>query len=102
VWMCCVCEKCVDVCPQDGDPTQVFTNLKEMSYLQGLAPPSIYQLVSLLLNTACAYPINNAVNRNRTKLGLAELSVNPTNIQDLTTIAKECGLNPTNPKADQP
>jgi len=72
--MCCACEKCINVCPQDGDPTHVFNNLKQLSYKEGLAPESVYGLVKQLLQTAWAYPLSSAVNRGRTKLGLNELS----------------------------
>lgn len=74
VWMCCCCEKCLMVCPQDGDPVHVFNNLKQMSYREGLAPASIYGLVKQLLQTGWAYQISPATNRARTKLGLAEIA----------------------------
>ncbi len=92
VWMCCACEKCATICPQDGDPAHVFTNLKEASYAQGFAPDSIYALVSQVLNTGGAYEISKAMNLNRTKLGLREILPNSKVTEDLNKIAKHVGL----------
>jgi heterodisulfide reductase subunit C len=92
VWMCSACEKCVSICPQDGDPTHVFNNLKQKSYRDGLAPDSIYGLVNSLLDTSWAYLINPALNRNRAKLGLKDLAPNKNVAGELQTLAKEAGL----------
>jgi heterodisulfide reductase subunit C len=92
VWMCSACEKCVNVCPQDRDPTMVFNNLKQRSYQEGLAPENIYGLVDLLLKTGMAYPVTALVNKKRTSLGLSELKENSKTVQDLEAMAKAAGL----------
>lgn len=94
VWMCCACEKCVTICPQDRDPTIVFNNLKQQSYQEGLAPDNIYDLVKLLLKTGSVYPINSAINKRRNQLGLSELKENPKIVHELQIIAQKCGLKP--------
>ncbi|NHI94239.1 MAG: hypothetical protein EAX96_17235 [Candidatus Lokiarchaeota archaeon] len=92
VWMCCSCEKCVAICPQDADPTHVFTNLKEKSYKEKLAPKVIYSLVTQLLNTGCAFDVGAAINRRRKALDLKELAVNEKVVKELQTIANKVGL----------
>ena len=87
VWMCSACEKCVEICPQDSDPTDVFTNLKEESYRAGFAPKSVYQLISQLLNSGYSYQLGTAINHNRQKLGLEELVPNEQTLLELQQIA---------------
>lgn len=92
VWMCCVCEKCAFVCPQDSDPCHVFNNLKELSYKEGFAPEQIYKLTNQLLDSTGVYPINNAVNHARTKIGLKEIVINEKVKDEINIIAKKTGL----------
>ena len=92
VWMCCSCEKCVAVCPQDADPTHVFTNLKEKSYRENLAPKVIYSLVTQLLKTGYAFEVGAAINRRRKSMNLQELAINDQIVNDLQKIANKVGL----------
>ncbi len=92
VWMCSACEKCISICPQDGDPTHVFNNLKQKSYREGLAPDSIYGVVNALLDTSWVYMINQPVNRARAKFGLKEIAPKKEVAEDLQKLAKEAGL----------
>lgn len=92
VWMCCACEKCFTICPQDGDPAHVFTSLKEASYKAGLAPDSVYAVIGQVLTAGSAYEISKAVNATRTKLGLKEMAPNAKVIDELQKLAKRVGL----------
>ncbi len=88
VWMCSNCEKCIMVCPQDAEPAEVFTNLKQLSYQRGLAPSSVYALAKQVLNTGIAYETGAKVNADRKKIGLKELSANENVIKELRIIAE--------------
>ncbi|MFX0099319.1 MAG: 4Fe-4S dicluster domain-containing protein [Candidatus Hodarchaeota archaeon] len=92
VWMCCTCEKCVTICPQDTDPTHVFTNLKELSYEEGCAPENIYAVVKSIVNTGNAYQISDATNRIREKLGLKPIGANDSVASDLKKLADKSKL----------
>ncbi|MEX2716928.1 MAG: 4Fe-4S dicluster domain-containing protein [Candidatus Sigynarchaeota archaeon] len=92
VWMCCSCEKCFNICPQDGDPAHVFVNLKEASYKEGFAPESVYGLVNQLLNTGSAYVVSVSTNKGREKLGLKEIKANEGVIADLKKLAARTDL----------
>lgn len=92
VWMCCSCEKCVEVCPQDVDATEVITNLKEKSYMDGKAPDSIYALAKQVLTTGSPYNISASVNKARTKNNLKEISPNENVIKELNKLAEKTGL----------
>lgn len=89
VWMCSNCEKCIMVCPQDAEPAEVFTSLKQLSYQKGLAPASVYGLARQVLKTGSAYEVGAKVNSDRKKLGLKELSANEQVSKELTTIAEK-------------
>ncbi|MDD3641469.1 MAG: 4Fe-4S dicluster domain-containing protein [Atribacterota bacterium] len=91
VWMCCACEKCVITCPQDTNPTDVFTNLKEKAYQEGLAPAIVYRLVEQLLNDNIVYSLKFA-NMARKRLGLKELVKNEKTNKELKIIAQKTGL----------
>lgn len=91
VWMCCACEKCVITCPQDTNPTDAFTNLKEKSYQEGLAPSIVYRLVEQLLQEAIVYNIKFA-NLARKRAGLKDLAKNENAVRELNVLAKKAGL----------
>jgi len=91
VWMCCACEKCVITCPQDTNPTEVFTNLKEKSYQEGLAPPIIYRLVKQLLQEGTVYSLK-LTNMSRKRAGLKEVKKNEKAVKELNVLAEKVGL----------
>jgi len=91
VWMCCACEKCVITCPQDANPTEVFTNLKEKSYQEGLAPPIVYRLVKQLLQEGTVYSIK-FTNMARKRVGLKEVKKNENAVKELNVLAEKAGL----------
>lgn len=91
VWMCCACEKCVITCPQDANPTEVFSNLKEKSYQEGLAPAIVYRLVEQLLQEGTVYGIRFA-NSARKRIGLKELEKNEKSVEELKKLAEQTGL----------
>ncbi|MDD4362788.1 MAG: hypothetical protein PHD33_01065 [Atribacterota bacterium] len=91
VWMCCACEKCVIICPQDTNPTEAFTNLKEKAYQEGLAPAIVYRLIEQLLLETTVYGIKFA-NMARKRAGLKELTQNEKASEELKVIAKKTGL----------
>jgi len=91
VWMCCACEKCVITCPQDTNPTQVFTNLKEKSYREGLAPLIIYRLVKQLLQEGTVYSLK-LTNMTRKRAGVKEVKKSEKAVKELNVLAEKVGL----------
>jgi heterodisulfide reductase subunit C len=89
--MCCACEKCVITCPQDANPTQVFTNLKEKSYREGLAPLIIYRLVKQLLQEGTVYSLK-LTNMTRKRAGVKEVKKNEKAVKELNVLAEKVGL----------
>lgn len=91
VWMCCACEKCVITCPQDTNPTDAFTNLKEKSYREGYAPDIVYRLIEQLLQEGTVYNIK-FTNMARKRAGLQEIENNGKSVQELNILAEKTGL----------
>jgi len=92
VWMCCVCEKCLMICPQNADPSEVFNNLKQLSYSKGLAPASVYGLAKQILKTGIAFDIGAKLNADRKKQNLRELTPNENVIKELNILAEKTAL----------
>jgi heterodisulfide reductase subunit C len=91
VWMCCACEKCVISCPQDTNPTEAFTNLKEKSYQEGYAPEMVYRLVDQLLQEGTVYGIK-FTNLARKRAGLKDMEKNEKSMQEINILAEKTGL----------
>lgn len=91
VWMCCACEKCVITCPQDTNPTDAFTNLKEKSYREGYAPEIVYRLMEQLLQEGTVYNIKFS-NAARKRAGLTEIEKNEKAVEELNVLAEKTGL----------
>lgn len=93
VWMCSACEKCIMVCPQDAEPSEVFNNLKRVSYQKGLAPAGVYAVAKQIVNTGIAYDVGAKINSDRKKIDLKELAPNEAVSKDLKVIAEKTALN---------
>ncbi|HOF03360.1 MAG TPA: hypothetical protein PLT58_05335 [Atribacterota bacterium] len=91
VWMCCACEKCVITCPQDTNPTEAFTNLKEKSYELGYAPEIVYRLIEQLLAEGTVYGIKFS-NLTRKRAGLKDIEKNEKSVKELNLLAEKTGL----------
>lgn len=70
LWACSGCHKCAEVCPQEVDPLRVIISLQEQSFEEGDAPPYVYGLVKLVLETGMAFPVTKKTMKDREKLGL--------------------------------
>jgi heterodisulfide reductase subunit C len=90
LWSCASCHKCAEICPQDVNPAHVFLNLKELSFEQGLAPPSVTGLIKTIITTGSSFPTTSVTERLREQLGLAPFVVNAQ--EELKLIVAKTGL----------
>ena len=90
LWACSGCHKCVDVCPQEVDPLKVIVSLQEQSFEEGDAPPYVYDLVELVLETGMAFPVTKKTLKDREKLGLPTPEAK--GIDEVRRIARLTGL----------
>jgi heterodisulfide reductase subunit C len=73
IWGCTVCDTCDEVCPQKVELTEIFTILKNMSVERGEAPDHYTGQASTVLEHGKAIPMQPAIERRRTQLGLPEI-----------------------------
>jgi len=70
IWGCTVCDTCDEVCPQKVELTEIFTILKNMSVERGEAPNHYTGQASTVIEHGKAIPMQPAIERRRTQLGL--------------------------------
>ncbi|MFX0001410.1 MAG: 4Fe-4S dicluster domain-containing protein [Candidatus Hodarchaeota archaeon] len=70
IWGCTVCDTCDEVCPQKVELTEIFTILKNMSVERGEAPNHYTGQALTVLEHGKAIPMQPAIERRRTQLGL--------------------------------
>ncbi|MEA3471777.1 MAG: hypothetical protein U9R24_08665 [Thermodesulfobacteriota bacterium] len=90
LWSCSGCHKCAEVCPQEVAPLKVIISLQEQSFEEGTAPPYVYDLVELVLETGMAFPVTKKTLKDREKLGL--LPPEAKGIDEVRRIAGLTGL----------
>ncbi|MFX1377861.1 MAG: 4Fe-4S dicluster domain-containing protein [Promethearchaeota archaeon] len=73
IWGCTVCDTCDEVCPQKVELTEIFTILKNMSVERGEAPNHYTGQASTVLEYGKAIPMQPAIERRRTQLGLPDV-----------------------------
>jgi len=89
-WKCNICHYCIEVCPQDIKPGEIYTAIKEGSFHQHKAPEAIYKLMKTLIKAGIIFPISEMTKRKRVKLGLHPIK-RP--VADMEKIAQNTGLN---------
>jgi len=70
IWGCTVCDTCDEVCPQKVELTEIFVILKNISVERGEAPEHYTGQASTILEHGKAIPMQPAIERRRTQLGL--------------------------------
>ena len=73
IWGCTICDTCDEVCPQKVELTEIFTILKNMSIERGEAPNHYTGQANAVLEHAKAIPMQPAIERRRSQLGLDEI-----------------------------
>jgi heterodisulfide reductase subunit C len=90
IWGCQVCDTCDEKCPNGIELTEVFVLLKNISVEQGTAPQYYTTQAKTILQNGKAIPMQAAIERRRTELGLpAEPKCD---VKEVQTILKATGL----------
>ena len=90
LWGCPSCHKCEERCPYDFKPLHLVKAHKEAAFAAGVAPREVYGEFESILNTGSAFPVTSVTLRQRSKLGLPDLSEKP--VGELLIIAERIGL----------
>jgi heterodisulfide reductase subunit C len=87
VWLCCTCQNCVELCPQNVELTEIFTLIKNLSFEQGKVPENFISQGETLFENGIAIPYSNAILTRRKNLGLPEIKIAST--EDIKKLLKE-------------
>ena len=77
VWLCSTCQKCVELCPQKVELTEIFTLIKNRCFEEGEVPSAFVSQGKAVLDNGVAIPYSNAILSRRKKLGLPEVKTAP-------------------------
>jgi heterodisulfide reductase subunit C len=77
VWLCSTCQKCVELCPQKVELTEIFTLIKNRSFNEGKCPEPFTSQGRAILENGIAIPYSNAILSRRKKFELPEVKTAP-------------------------
>ncbi|MFX1409482.1 MAG: 4Fe-4S dicluster domain-containing protein [Promethearchaeota archaeon] len=86
-WLCSTCQKCVELCPQKVELTEIFTLIKNKCFEEGKYPEAFYAQGQAVLENGIAIPYSKAVLSRREKLGLPIIITAP--IEEIKTLLRE-------------
>ncbi len=86
-WLCSTCQKCVELCPQKVELTEIFTLIKNRCFEAKKCPEAFYSQGQAVLENGVAIPYSNAIIARRKKLGLPEIKT--ASVDELKVIMKE-------------
>jgi heterodisulfide reductase subunit C len=70
IWMCTTCYNCLEGCPQDVEPTEIFLAMKAMAARRGIMPMGRKMSFNLLAKNGRTFEIREEARQARTELGL--------------------------------
>nr|MDO8116698.1 hypothetical protein [Candidatus Sigynarchaeota archaeon] len=71
-WLCSTCQKCVELCPQNVDLTEIFSFVKNKAFEKGHAPEAFIIQGKSVLENGVAIPYTRPILQRRQALGLPE------------------------------
>lgn len=86
-WLCSTCQKCVELCPQKVELTEIFTLIKNRCFESGKVPEAFILQGQAVLEYGIAIPYSKSIESRREKLGLPNIKTAP--IDELQTLLKE-------------
>jgi heterodisulfide reductase subunit C len=83
-WLCAYCLMCDQRCPMGVSLAEILMEIKNISALEGKAPPDVIESAESLMADGCLSPISSRSEKIRTELGLPDLpKADPVDIQKL-------------------
>lgn len=86
-WLCSTCQKCVELCPQKVELTEIFTLIKNKCFEIGQVPKAFIVQGQAVLENGVAIPYSKAILTRREKLGLPTIETAP--IDEIKSILRE-------------
>ena len=95
-WLCSTCQKCVELCPQKVELTEIFTLIKNRCFKTGKVPDGFLAQGQAVLENGIAIPYSKAILTRREKLGLPVITT--ASVKEIQTILKETNFENYIPK----
>ena len=95
-WLCSTCQKCVELCPQKVELTEIFTLIKNRCFKTGKVPGGFLAQGQAVLENGIAIPYSKAILTRREKLGLPVITT--ASVKEIQTILKETNFENYIPK----
>jgi len=86
VWLCSTCQKCVELCPQKVELTEIFTLIKNLCFEKGKVPNSFKAQAQAVFDNGIAIPYSNAILARRKQFDLPEIKT--ASIDDVQKLLK--------------
>lgn len=96
IWACSTCQKCVELCPQKVELTEIFIRIKNMCFARGLAPEAFLLQASSVLENGVAIPYSRPIIQRREKLGLP--GIKTAEAQEIKALLKDIDFESQLPK----
>ena len=77
IWLCSTCQKCVELCPQMVELTEIFILIKNLCFKRGKVPDGFIAQGQAVLENGVAIPYSKAILTRREKLGLPTIKTAP-------------------------
>lgn len=95
-WLCSTCQKCVELCPQKVEITEIFSLIKNKCFSTGKVPEAFISQGRAVLENGVALPYSKAIITRREKLGLPSIKTAP--VDEIRKILKETKFENNIPK----
>ncbi|MHA1256677.1 MAG: hypothetical protein ACTSPS_13875 [Promethearchaeota archaeon] len=86
-WLCSTCQKCVELCPQKVELTEIFTLIKNKCFEAGKVPDAFIAQGRAVMDYSVAIPYSKAIETRREKLGLPVIKLAA--VDEIQKILKE-------------
>ncbi len=90
VWYCLTCMKCVDLCPQKVELTEIFDVIKNVCVKEGKIPDAFNSQAISVLETGIALPFSDPIMKRRGQLGLEDYKT--ADPKEIKTLLKGIGF----------
>lgn len=90
VWYCLTCQKCVELCPQKVELTEIFDVIKNYCVKEGKIPDAFNSQAISVLETGIALPFSDPIMKRRRQLGLEDYKT--ADPKEINTLLKGIGF----------
>jgi heterodisulfide reductase subunit C len=86
-WLCSTCQKCVELCPQKVELTEIFTLIKNKCFEKGKIPEAFVAQGQAVLENGVAIPYSKAILTRRERLKLPQIKT--ASLEEIKSLLKE-------------